>query len=375
MVAEHKQEILVNKDYYEGLDGIRAIAVISVMLFHFYPQGVLRIGWAGVDLFFVLSGFLITNILIKYKNRENYFKSFYMRRVVRIFPIYYLVIIPLVLLNYFALQNRAIWEQISYFFYLQNFAALGSEFLFGLEHTWSLAIEEQFYLFFPFVIRFLPLKKSFYLVIGLILSAILLRTFFAINNPEVFYWQSVLFFTRMDSLLLGALLPLAVTNFSISKRLMSRILNVSLLIGFVFIFLSIINYSFTNLQEQGFIELLKQSYGKESLSTPYGHLRFTFFAIFFAAWVGKVAYFTDPIRKMSFLRWRPLEFIGRISYGIYLYHWIIQRFITVYLEKTNWEINAFVLICIKITLTIFIAYISWILIEKPILKLKDRYKY
>lgn len=78
---------------------------------------------------------------------------------------------------------------------------------------------------------------------------------------------------------------------------------------------------------------------------------------------------------MSFLRWRPLEFIGRISYGIYLYHWIIQRFITVYLEKTNWEINAFVLICIKITLTIFIAYISWILIEKPILKLKDRYKY
>lgn len=375
MKVDNKRELLANRDYYNGLDGVRAIAVILVMLFHFYPQGILQIGWVGVDLFFVLSGFLITNILIKYKDREHYFKSFYMRRVIRIFPIYYIVVIPLLLLNYFALHNKAIGEQLSYLFYLQNFAALGSEFLFGLEHTWSLAIEEQFYLFFPFVIRFLPLKKSFYFVIGLILMAILLRTFFAIKEPEIFYWQSVLFFTRMDSLLLGALLPLAVSNFSIKKNTMSTILNVVLIFSAILIFFSIINYSFANLQEYGFAQLLSQSFGKESLSTPYGHLRFTFFALFFAACVGKVAYFSGDKHKYLFLRWKPLEFIGRISYGIYLYHWIIQRFTTLYLEKTGWQINAFVLVLAKIVLTIVIAYFSWIWIEKPILKLKDRYKY
>src|SRR5688572_13459000 len=140
-----------NSDYYEGLNGIRAIAVISVMLFHFYPSGIFLFGWMGVDLFFVLSGFLITNILLKNKYSNNYFKNFYIRRAIRIFPIYYIVVIPLLVLN-IVFKSNDYWGVSSYLFYFQNFTAISRDYLHGLQHTWTLAIEEQFYLFFPFIV-------------------------------------------------------------------------------------------------------------------------------------------------------------------------------------------------------------------------------
>ncbi|OJV53738.1 MAG: hypothetical protein BGO31_02455 [Bacteroidetes bacterium 43-16] len=368
--------LVTNKDYYQGLDGIRAFAVISVMLFHFYPQGILTIGWAGVDLFFVLSGFLITNILIKNKDKENYFSSFYMRRVIRIFPIYYLVVIPMLLLNIVLIHIRD-WGNIgSYIVYLQNFAALRSEYLFGLAHTWSLAIEEQFYLFFPLIIRVFSIKNSFRITILLIILAIAIRFYSAIAFPGTPYLQSTLIFTRMDSLLLGGLLPLFIKLYNISFKRLNLVFNVLLLLSGLLIVLSIANYNITTLKTDSVSEMFA-AYGNPNLNTGYGHLKYTILAVFFMALIGKIAYTTSPLatKFVKFLSNKPLAYIGKISYGIYLYHWVIQEFFTLGLQKVNLEIPAFLLVCIKITLSIVIAALSWNLIEKPILKLKDRYKY
>lgn len=365
-----------NKDYYEGLDGIRAFAVISVMLFHFYPQSILTIGWAGVDLFFVLSGFLITNILIKNKEKDNYFKSFYMRRVIRIFPIYYLVVIPMLLIN-IALLHVKDWTNIgSYLIYFQNFAAVKSDYLFGLAHTWSLAIEEQFYLFFPFIIRLFSIKVSFRITILLILLAIAIRFFSAMQFPETIYLQSTLIFTRMDSLLLGALLPLFVNLYNITKKRMNFILNIIMIISGLFIVLSISNYSITSIKENS-LSTLFADYGNPNLHTIYGHLKFTFLAVFFLAIIGKIAYATSSFanKLIHWLNYRPLAYIGKISYGIYLYHWVIQELFTIVLQKANLTLPALLLVGVKIALSILIAALSWKFIEKPVLKMKNKFSY
>lgn len=368
--------LIKNKDYYEGLDGIRAFAVIFVMLFHFYPQGVLTLGWTGVDLFFVLSGFLITNILIKNKDKDNYFKSFYMRRVIRIFPVYYLVVIPMLLINVILLHNRDWMNLGSYLIYFQNFTAVKSDYLFGLAHTWSLAIEEQFYLFFPFIIRIFSLKNSLRISVLLIIAAVILRSFFAWYYPQVTYFQSTLIFTRMDSLIIGAVLPLCISLFEVTLKILNKILNIAIFISGILIVISLLNYDLSNLSDLHLSRIFF-NYGNYNLSTPYGHFKYTILAVFFAAIIGKLAYNTSSFANkfIALLSFKPLAYIGKISYGIYLYHWVIQEFFTLGLQKLNLQIPVLLLVGIKIGLSILIAAISWKLLEKPILKMKHKFNY
>ncbi len=153
------------------LDGVRGIAVLAVLAFHVrgpipdlagiawlrYPLHLLSPLWSGVDLFFVLSGFLITNILLRARRHPHYFRNFYARRTLRIFPLYYFTL----LLHYLA----ELWgpEALSgpgasrlrlwYWLYAQNWlGGLYGESLRAFEHYWSLAIEEQFYLLWPLVV-------------------------------------------------------------------------------------------------------------------------------------------------------------------------------------------------------------------------------
>ena len=148
-------------EYYRQLDGVRAIAALMVMFSHFFvlnhsDHGILHavnkisvLGQTGVSLFFVLSGFLITRILLATKQSPGYFADFYIRRSLRIFPLYYFFlalyffIIPLI-------QHvpSVPWDhQFSYWIYLQNFAMIFGWSQTGPGHLWSLAIEEHFYLF------------------------------------------------------------------------------------------------------------------------------------------------------------------------------------------------------------------------------------
>ncbi len=212
---------------FQSLDGLRAIAIIIVFLHHMQyhipplnlPAVVLRAyvsqGWMGVDLFFVLSGFLITGILLDTREATNYFQGFYLRRVLRIFPLYYLVLIAVIvagiLINNPALTTKLPLPQDRwlYFCYLTNWLALwkgywGPQYVNYLAHFWSLAVEEQFYLVWPLVIWLVPPRAISRIAVSLaLLSAMIRLLWVAHTGPQMAIAFATV--TRMDALFIGVL--------------------------------------------------------------------------------------------------------------------------------------------------------------------------
>ncbi len=210
----------------KGLDGLRGVAIVAVMLFHFLRSDrpttaaahliVLAAdhGWMGVDLFFVLSGFLITGILLRTRSDASYFKRFYARRVLRIFPAYYAVLVGVFLVApcfvaVAATDARAIYAHQGWFWtYSANvFEAMQggryfqSRWLY-LEHIWSLCVEEHFYLVWPLVVWWLPPPALLRVSIGTVVAVLLLRA--ALVSAGVDPWVvSTLTPCRVDSLLIG----------------------------------------------------------------------------------------------------------------------------------------------------------------------------
>src|ERR687885_1751207 len=198
---------------YPELDGLRGVAILMVVAYHYDLAPFL----SGVDLFFVLSGFLLGGILLDKEETPNYFKAFYARRFCRILPLYFLCLLVFLILLPVTLgwlsgdsfemllgDPLPLW---SYFTFTHNFAMtqLGGWGTLWLGHTWSLAVEEQFYLVLPFLIRSFSRKKLPYLLVGLILSAPLLRAFLYNVHPHGDLASYVLTPCRADSLLLGVL--------------------------------------------------------------------------------------------------------------------------------------------------------------------------
>jgi len=220
----------VRKQRIPELDGLRGLAILLVLVFHYTAQeGVLApdtltgrlqrlfiMGWTGVDLFFVLSGFLIGGILLDARNSPCYFKTFYCRRFFRIIPIYYLWIVLYVVLIAVAgntimrLSNSGVRPPLgpgigSYFLFLQNLVSLP---LFGLAgawfgHLWSLAVEEQFYLAAPLVVRFTDVRYLKWILGGLVMCVPLLRMFLLRVLHVVDSQVAVLVFCRADALAIG----------------------------------------------------------------------------------------------------------------------------------------------------------------------------
>jgi peptidoglycan/LPS O-acetylase OafA/YrhL len=204
------------------LDGIRGIAIL-VVIFHnesvkfplLYLDRVFANGWMGVDLFFVLSGFLITGILLDTKQSDGYFKNFYARRCLRIWPLYYssiflmFVIIPFLRPSdgHMIFQRSGPWW--SFPFYLQNFFVpnpAGAAGLLGV--TWSLAVEEQFYLVWPFIVRLCSDAVLRRIAIAIICISPLLRLLLA-SHGVILYSNT---FSRLDGLMAGSLLATAVRS-------------------------------------------------------------------------------------------------------------------------------------------------------------------
>jgi len=214
--------------YYTNLDGVRAIAALMVMLLHFFseietPTRFLQIlqklsifGGTGVTLFFVLSGFLITRILIHTKSDNHYFRPFFVRRILRIFPLYYFYLILFFYLTPLIVNTtRVSFEnQLVYFLYLQNIAMTFHWPSMGPSHFWSLAVEEHFYLFWPFAVYFLSGKNLLRLTLFIIAFALGLRAYMVANSYEVFYFT----LTRFDSLAFGALLAVLETKDFFSSK-------------------------------------------------------------------------------------------------------------------------------------------------------------
>jgi peptidoglycan/LPS O-acetylase OafA/YrhL len=205
----------------EALDGLRGVAILLVVLFHALMFDVAAIGadrlefgsvyarvvslaWCGVDVFFVLSGFLITGILLRSKEAPHYFRDFYARRALRIFPLYYVVVVLLL----FVLERPATTgpEKLSYLVYYQNvrYALWGEG---TVDHarliTWSLAIEEQFYLVWPAVVWFASRRALVRIAALAIVVAIALRFVLLAGGVETTHFLTP---CRVDTLMAGALI-------------------------------------------------------------------------------------------------------------------------------------------------------------------------
>jgi len=194
--------------HYDSLDGLRGFSALAVLAFH-TSIPIFWLGWAGVQFFFCLSGFLITSILIESGKANNYFKIFYARRILRIFPIYFLILFGVFFIAVtLKLNVNDFWL---YILYIQNFKlsfqGWSISFPNWLNHTWSLAIEEQFYIFFPFLVYYLSERLLVIACVILIFTAIFTRYFLSVKYPgNSIVWANTL--SNLDFLSAGALLSI-----------------------------------------------------------------------------------------------------------------------------------------------------------------------
>lgn len=363
-----------------GLNGLRAIAFLLVFFFH---ARYIDSGWMGVQLFFVLSGFLITGILLDMKTslpKSQYFKKFYGRRLLRIFPLYYFYLIVmgilatwLISVNYRVGWMELFTKQAKYAaLYIYNFhaATIFNTNNHFLSHFWSLSVEEQFYIFWPLLILLAPGKWHKHLFLSLILMGPLLRLgvllihntgeirMFVSSPAEALYTLPT---SHVDAFAIGAY----ISRYSIPKAKEQFFL----LLGLVPIIGFATQYFATG--EVGPIT----SFGYQFLM-PNGYQFIWGYSIlnyFFAVAIYVVVKHRLFVR---FLEWQPLEELGKISYGMYVYHLPILWF-ALSLEDLGIILppNLLQPIAALITFvaTLLVAFLSYRFIEKPILNLKERF--
>ena len=348
-------------EYYKPLDGVRGIAALLVMWFHFNWAGdnpLIRLisktsvfGQTGVSLFFVLSGFLITRILLFNKrNPQHYFSNFYIRRSLRIFPLYFLFLaiyyflVPLV----FHTPYIPFGQQIYFWTYIQNFSQTFGWNGKGPDQFWSLAVEEHFYLFWPFLIYFLNGKQIKRMIGLVILAAVLLRVILVWAGYPVFYWT----FTNMDSLALGGLLAV----FEAENALTGKA-NMLLTRGITYIVLPAIVplwVLFGGAQNPA-VQVIK----------PLLIVSVYYLLIFSVI---------RPQRNKGLKRFfaqRFLVFTGKISYGLYVFHplcfWIVSR--------TALQGHLFLLLAASVSFSYAVSWISYHFFERQFLILKKKFEY
>lgn len=367
------------------LDGLRGVAIGMVVLFHYfsfhftslpgtaawylvYPT---RFGWSGVDLFFVLSGFLIGGILLDARGSINFFQVFYLRRFLRIVPIYYLLLVLFFsLMAWFGRHPGAIWPwtlqenlpRFTYFLFLQNiwaskFSMLGSA---PLAVFWSLSVEEQFYLTLPLLIRFFSRERLLWLALEIIFLAPVIRIAlysFYPNYPHAWY---LLMPCRADSLFFGVLGAILLRDQEWRGRIQGnrnllRGLMVVLAIGVPFV-------TQTQLALRGMVMV---------------SLMFSWLAAFYLSVLVYALMFTES-HVSGVLNWRWLRGLGVIAYGVYLLHEGVLDFVLRAVSLGSKAIASTpypLLALLAMTGTILFAHLSWEKLEKPFVKFSHRYKY
>ncbi|HEV9036420.1 MAG TPA: acyltransferase [Puia sp.] len=346
--------------YLKQLDGVRAIAALMVMFLHFFNGlggnqsllGILGhyavIGQTGVSLFFVLSGFLITRILLVTKEGPHYFSDFYIRRVLRIFPLYYLFLIIYYFFVPLLVHSSSVpfSGQVYYWVYLQNFAETFKWHAVGPPHFWSLAVEEHFYLLWPCLVFFLSKKGIKIAVVVILFLAVGCRLELLREGREVYYFT----LTRMDDLAIGALLAVWETE----GRLKGSAKKFA--IGLV---LTVIPT----------ILLWKVVTGKSIGSMQV--IKFNLVALCGFCLVG----FAIAARETSFfyklMSSRFFRFTGRISYGLYVYHPLCYPLIEYYFPTISVPARFLV----SFGATYLIAGLSYYLFEAKFIALKKYFAY
>jgi peptidoglycan/LPS O-acetylase OafA/YrhL len=358
------------RTYYPALDVLRGIAILLVFFYHnFQFLQVFEFGWMGVDLFFVLSGFLITDILLTAKNEKNFFRNFYARRLLRIFPLYYITLMlffgfaPLFfsqqnmnLVNYYEHNQLWFWTHLQNWLFV-NDGLTSSPFL---THFWSLAVEEQFYLFWPLVIFLLnSLRKIRFVIIALIIVAFTVRIFIWYQSPAdmVKYYCNTL--TRMDSLLMGCLLAVWLKE---GKVISNKTIKCTLILCSAFFAAALIA-------------------GKNLTQTNpfFSTIGYTIVSIFFATLV--YLFIKSEFRLLCWLRKSvALNYIGKISFGIYVFHipiyLILSSLMLNFLQQNGLSLwtSLFMVAACSLILTLMASTLSFYFFEKPILTLKKHFR-
>jgi len=349
------------------LDGLRGLAVLMVLLYHYRfeltgngplersVRWLFGFGWSGVDLFFVLSGFLITGILLDSREAPNYFSSFYARRALRIFPLYYLSLIVAFTVAPALLPGTAAGlppfsDRLWFFGYIQNWLGVPQvpwpRFMI---HYWSLGVEEQFYFVWPLVIFSLSSRRVLQVIGAVCVFSFVLRCGLLAGHvdPSLIYRNTL---ARMDALLMGAACAFLVRNKTWVERLRSRTRLFVLAPLAVFICLR-------PFQD---VHWLEKSVG------------FTAVGLSYAAFLMAVVLTTGQRSPLqSFFTNRFMMKLGKYSYGIYVWHLLVIQLVKRAELLTLKTIPSGVLnIPFLIAATIAVGMCSYAVIERPFLRLK-----
>jgi peptidoglycan/LPS O-acetylase OafA/YrhL len=376
----------VKQTHFPELDGIRGLAILSVMSLHFFasqihgPQNsteklayaITGYGMWGVDLFFVLSGYLITGLLSDTRDSTKYFSSFYMRRTLRIFPLYYgvlfvlIVLIPRSFLEAHAPDALQIREVQPWLWsYLTNvyIAKVNSYSIPYVSHFWTLAIEEHFYLFWPLVVRFASRRTAIVVAVALSVLALGARIVLAltVKSDDLDLWAHVFTPCRLDSLCIGAAFALWVRGpegWAVLRRAA---------IGAPFVVATML--ALRLVPNQGPMHQIAVEI-KEFL-----------LAVLFAIFVSTSVWPSGWKFMRSSLRVRALMLLGKYSYGLYVFHWIIAYYFDLHDGITRFARIAgsragglFLQALVGVVLSMIVAVVSYHVYEMPFLRLKRLFK-
>jgi peptidoglycan/LPS O-acetylase OafA/YrhL len=352
---------------FPSLDVVRGIAIIPVLLWHYMPRNAAltpqwlidstAMFWSGVDLFFVLSGFLIGGTLLQHVDSRNYYSTFYIRRAARILPLYLLLFFLLVVVIYWAPNfikrtsggHLPLW---SYLTFTQNFLYAARERFHDpwIDVTWSLAVEEQFYIALSLLVRNLNRKKLAILAGGLVLLAPILR--FYSSHYMVGY---LLPLHRADSLMLGVLLALAWQSEN-GKEFLHQHARVFRWSCFLL-----------------FLGAAYLTYRHTEIGDALGHF---WLALFYCNIVILALIQTYPERRLNLFNNRILEWFGLRSYGLFLFHKPAQILIILVITRyVQVDLSPWLIIGIYTVLLFVGAELSFRLFEKPIMVWGHRFKY
>jgi peptidoglycan/LPS O-acetylase OafA/YrhL len=342
-----QQSNLTHPKYRPDIDGLRAIAVLSVVIFRAFPDS-FKAGFIGVDVFFVISGFLISSIILENLDRGTFsFSEFYARRIKRIFPALSLVLLSCLVFGWFGLledeykqlgkhvaagaafvSNFALWQESGYF----NNAAETKPLL----HLWSLAIEEQFYIVWPLLMWLIWKRKNLFIVtlIGLLIGSFAISLYLVrVDRVAAFYFPG----SRVWQLLLGVVLAYLAVRPTVWQPSTTQRHGLSAL-GLALLALAAFK-----------IDKNRPYPGSWALLPGLG--------AFFIIYAGSSAYINRFLLSNKMLVW-----IGLISFPLYLWHWPILSFMRIVESGTpeiKYRVGA-------ISVSFLLAWLTYFFVEKPI---------
>ena len=368
------------RGHFIPLDGLRGLAILLVLLLHFttdmeLPAGTVaagvrsafQIGWIGVDLFFVLSGFLITGILVDNKGSGRYFSAFYARRALRILPVYFLAVfaafhlLPRVFQDF---DTGGVRTEAAFWLFLTNFKELPYQLARTVGHFWSLAIEEQFYLMWPLVVFLTSSTRArrialLTVVLSPVLRYVALRA--GVSGGSVYHFTPF----RLDGLATGAFIALSMRD-PAARAGLDRLSKIAGAIALVVA-----------------AALYGPVHVPEPLSTQLDFsIGFSSLCIGFGALLTRVVLSRPGSSLARVLSWRGLVTLGTYSYAMYLVHVPLLRVVSKVAVPPQWSGGArfpllwvFGYTAVLGVLTLGAAMVSWHLCEKHFLALKRHFPY